>query len=121
MLRNLLAVLAVGALNCNVAIATDTKELFAEATAAIDRGEPNKALPALDKIIAADAKAADAYYLRGRERFKIGKIDDSIADFDAYVRLRPTKERELWERGIAHYYAGRFADGAKQFELYQTF
>ena len=124
MLRYLLAVLAAGAALESPAAgraADDPKSLFAEATAAIDGGESRKAIAALDKIIAANAKAADAYYLRGRERFKLGKFDDSIADFDAYVRLRPEKERELWERGIAHFYAKRFADGAKQFELYQSF
>jgi lipoprotein NlpI len=101
--------------------ADDIKALFADATTAIDRGDSQKAIAALDKIILADAKAADAYYLRGRERFKAGKIEDSIGDFDALVRLRPERERELWERGISHYYAARFADGARQFEQYQTF
>jgi lipoprotein NlpI len=123
MLRHFVAVLAtITALGSYTArAADDIKELFAEATTAIDRGDSQKAIAALDKIILADAKVADAYYLRGRERFKAGKIDDSIADFDALVHLRPEKERELWERGIAHYYAARFADGARQFEHYQTF
>jgi lipoprotein NlpI len=122
MLRYLLAALAAGAaLQSGAAGAADLKPLFAEATAAIDRGDSSKAVAALDSIITADPKAAEAYYLRGRERFKLGKVEDSIADLDQFARLRPSKERELWERGIAHYYAGRFADGAKQFELYQTF
>ena len=123
MLRHLVAVLAASAAFecCATRAADDINTLFAEATAAVDRGDSKKAIAALDKIILADVKAADAYYLRGRERFKVGKIDDSLSDFDVFIRLRPEKERELWERGIAHYYATRFADGAKQFELYQTF
>jgi lipoprotein NlpI len=124
MLRHLVAALAAGAaLEANPAQSgpPDIRALYAEATAAIDRGESEKAVAALDQVIAADSKQADAFYLRGRERFKLGKVAESIADFDALVRLRPEKEHELWERGISHYYAGKFKDGAKQFELYQTY
>jgi lipoprotein NlpI len=121
MLRYLVAALAALQANAAQSGPRDIRALYAEAASAIDRGESDKAVATLDRIITADARQADAYYQRGRERFKLGKIDESIADFDTLVRLRPEKERELWERGIAHYYAGRFADGAKQFELYQTF
>ena len=65
--------------------------------------------------------AIEAYYLRGRENFKAGSIDASLADFDKYVKLRPDLESRQWERGISDYYAGKFKKGAKQFELYQTF
>jgi lipoprotein NlpI len=61
------------------------------------------------------------FYLRGRERFRTGDVDGSIADFDMTAKLEPNRERELWELGLSHYYAGRFDDGAKQFEQYQTF
>ena len=46
---------------------------------------------------------------------------ESVADFDKYVQLDPKAESQQWERGISYYYAGEFAKGAKQFELYQTF
>jgi lipoprotein NlpI len=44
-----------------------------------------------------------------------------VADFDKYGELNPSAKSRQWERGIALYYAGKFAEGAKQFELYQTF
>ena len=44
-----------------------------------------------------------------------------MADFDKYVELKPDAESRQWERGISYYYAGEFAKGAKQFELYQTY
>jgi len=62
-----------------------------------------------------------AWYLRGREHFRAGKIAESVADFDKYVQLEPQAENKQWERGISYYYAGDFAKGAKQFEDYQKF
>ncbi|NDI17902.1 MAG: hypothetical protein EBY83_08090, partial [Verrucomicrobia bacterium] len=39
---------------------------------------------------------------------------------DRLVELQPEAEPELWQRGLALYYAGRFADGRRQFELHRT-
>jgi lipoprotein NlpI len=64
---------------------------------------------------------APAYYHRGRELFRLGKVKESVADFDEFVRREPKAESSQWERGIAYYYAGEYAKGAKQFELYQTY
>lgn len=57
---------------------------------------------------------------RGDEHLKAGRFDEAIADFDAAVALQPGLEAHHWRRGIAHYYAGRYADGAAQFELHRT-
>lgn len=40
--------------------------------------------------------------------------------FDRVAAALPDAEPELWQRGIALYYAGRFADGRRQFELHRT-
>lgn len=99
----------------------DPQALYREAVAASSKGESAAAVKLLDRAIAVDGKSGQLYYLRGRERFRTGDVDGSIADFDATAKLEPNRERELWERGLSHYYAGRFDDGAKQFEQYQTF
>jgi len=57
---------------------------------------------------------------RGDEHLKAGRFDEAIADFDTAIALRPELEPHHWRRGIAHYYAGRYADGAAQFELHRT-
>lgn len=71
--------------------------------------------------IETDSQLAFAYYVRGREHFRLGKIAESVADFDQFVKLRPDLEPRQWERGLSYYYAGQFEKGAKQFELYQTY
>jgi len=92
-----------------------------EAGQAIENEDSAKAIEILDGLIAADPKLAVAIYLRGRERFKLGLVKESVADFDRYVELRPDHKSRQWERGISLYYAERFKDGADQFALYQTF
>jgi lipoprotein NlpI len=101
--------------------ATKARDLLGEAHAAADRGESEAAVKAATKAIELDASLASAYYLRGRERFKLAQFQGSVADFDRYVELTPQAASRQWERGIALYYAGEYARGAEQFALYQTY
>lgn len=45
---------------------------------------------------------------------------ESCAAFDRLVELRPEAEPELWQRGLALYYAERFEDGRRAFEVHRT-
>jgi lipoprotein NlpI len=134
----LASVILVGALAWSLPSSAQTQgQAVQNAAAAVDReadGETARKLAIADRAgdgdallmlatawIARDAAAADAYYWRGRERFRRGQVAQSVQDFDRYIELRPEREPPQWERGIALYYDGQFARGAKQFELYQTF
>ena len=97
------------------------EELAARAIAAAERGENAEAIQLATQAIELDPKYASAYKTRGREFFRSGAIAESIADLDKYVELMPELGPRQWERGIAYYYAGRYKQGAEQFELYQTF
>jgi lipoprotein NlpI len=68
-----------------------------------------------------ESASSSLWYLRGRSHFCLGKIPEAVADFDRYIQLSPDQKPRQWERGIALYYAGQFAEGAEQFELYQTY
>ncbi len=57
------------------------------------------------------------YIQKGMINFKLGKIHDSIADFDAAETLNPQITPYLWTRGLSYYYVDKFAEGAKQFEI----
>ena len=54
---------------------------------------------------------------RGMVSFQLGDIAAAIEDFDRAERLYPAVTPYLWQRGLAYYYAGRFADGVRQFEV----
>jgi lipoprotein NlpI len=60
---------------------------------------------------------AQLYIQRGMACFQLGDIPASIEDFDRAEHLSPTLTPYLWQRGIAYYYAERFEDGARQFEV----
>jgi lipoprotein NlpI len=118
----LLALLA-----CNqLARAHDSEEdLLQRATQASARGDSDQAIGVLTEVITKNPKQSIAFYLRGRENFRAGKIKESVSDFDKHVDLAtakdPKAEARQWERGISYYYAGEFEKGARQFELYQTY
>lgn len=105
----------------SLAAAVEVETLLQQAAGASQRGESADAIAALTKVIAQQADNSTAYYLRGREHFRLGQAKESLADFDKHVQLSPAAESRQWERGISAYYAGEFAKGAKQFELYQTY
>lgn len=66
------------------------------------------------------AQTAADYNRRGAEHFKLGHIQESLDDFDRAIKLDPAQAPYNWQRGISLYYAGRYEDGRKQFELHQT-
>ena len=52
--------------------------------------------------------------------FQSGRIAESAAGFDRLARLVPDQAPQLWQRGIALYYAGRYKDCRAQFESHRT-
>ena len=52
--------------------------------------------------------------------FHAGRIAESVKGFDEVARLAPGQAAQLWQRGIALYYAGRFKDCREQFEWHRT-
>lgn len=64
--------------------------------------------------------SAEIFNRRGSVHFKNGDMAKSIADFDKAIELDPGQEPHHWQRGIAYYYAGRYTDGRRQFELHKS-
>jgi lipoprotein NlpI len=80
-----------------------------------------QAIADYDRIIELAPDNASVFHARGSSRFKGGDVKGSIADFDREIGLEPNSERRHWQRGLSYYYDGQYAQGAKQFELYQTY
>jgi len=57
---------------------------------------------------------------RAIDDFLAGRIKESVTGFDRVVALVPDAAPELWQRGIALYYVGRYDDCRKQFESHRT-
>jgi lipoprotein NlpI len=52
--------------------------------------------------------------------FRSGRVTESVAGFDTLAKMVPEYAPELWQRGIALYYAGRYKDCRAQFESHRT-
>jgi lipoprotein NlpI len=74
-------------------------------------------LQRLTRHLDADPHQPRVYIQRGMTYFKLGHIAEAITDFDRAEHLNPALTPYLWQRGLAYYYAERFADGARQFEV----
>src|SRR5712672_3437138 len=70
--------------------------------------QPQKVVQDFTRTLTLDSRAALAYYHRGAEGFKLGRVKESAADFDKYADRSPDQAPKLWQRGISLYYAGRY-------------
>ena len=112
---------AIFASSTSAAMGQGAEQLLNRAVEASNRGRSSESVKLATDALARKPELAYAYYLRGREHFRLGKITESVADLEQYVRLRPDMEPRQWELGLSYYYAGQFQKGARQFELYQTY
>jgi lipoprotein NlpI len=75
---------------------------------------------ALSGLVDASPETATDYIEHGMQHFRENRIAESIGDFDRAADLEPPRAPQLWQRGISDYYAGKFRDGRRQFELHKT-
>lgn len=71
-------------------------------------------------VVAAAVESPAAVFREAVDLFFDAKPVESARAFDRLVELDPTSEPELWQRGLALYYADRFDDGRRQFEVHRT-
>ena len=66
------------------------------------------------------AQSPQALLNRAVDEFEAGRFAESAATFDTLARAVPDQAPQLWQRGIALYYAGRYADCRRQFESHRS-
>ena len=66
------------------------------------------------------AQGPQALLNRAVDEFEQGRFAQSAATFDEVAKMIPQQAPQLWQRGIALYYAGRYADCRQQFESHRT-
>src|SRR5687768_3421759 len=73
-------------------------------------------------VHAADADDLSARELirRGSDELVAAQVEKSIQSFEKAIAKETSAKAQLWQLGIAYYYADRFADGRDLFELHQT-
>ena len=63
---------------------------------------------------------AQSIFNRSVADFKNGRIMEAASGFDQVAKLVPDQAPQLWQRGIALYYVGRYQDCREQFESHRT-
>lgn len=71
-------------------------------------------------IALASAQSPREVMARAVDDFRAGRVEQSVAGFDRLAALVPDQAPELWQRGIAQYYAGRFRDCRDMFASHRT-
>ena len=77
-------------------------------------------LPLLAVTTLAYAQTPREILDRALADFSMGRVEEAAAGFDQVARAQPDFAAQLWQRGIALYYAGRYEDCRRQFELHLT-
>ena len=70
--------------------------------------------------ISYDPTFADVYQLRGCSHFKAGRLDDAVADWNTFLKLKPDKESLHWQICVAYAMQGQFKESRSQFEWHWT-
>ena len=71
-------------------------------------------------IAAQPEQAPQQIFDRAIADFQSGRVAEAATGFDNLVKLVPTLKPQLWQRGIALYYARRYRDCRDQFESHRT-
>ena len=70
--------------------------------------------------VVVQAQSPQTLLNRAVDEFEQARFAQSAATFDELAKAIPDQAPELWQRGIALYYAGRYADCRRQFESHRT-
>jgi lipoprotein NlpI len=99
------------------------EELLSAARRSEQAGDLAQAARSYDLAVAhADDSSpyrSELLVLRGSVLLRLGRIADSLDDFERAVALDSRHGPYLWQRGIALYYAGKFEECARQFEAHR--
>ena len=74
------------------------------------------AIPPLQR----SGKTLATFSIKAIEDFLAGRVKESVTGFDRVAALVPDVAPQLWQRGIALYYVGRYDDCRRQFESHRT-
>ncbi|TWU05926.1 tetratricopeptide repeat protein [Stieleria varia] len=91
-------------------------QLSRSADAALRSGDITAARAAADGMAELADKNSEIYRIAADVYLRAGDAKSSLKYFDEYLKSHASELPYLWQRGIALYFVGDFAEGAKQFE-----
>ncbi|QEG23473.1 tetratricopeptide repeat protein [Mariniblastus fucicola] len=96
-------------------------QLILRADQELASGNIDEALSLIAKV--RDQEDTAIYFKQSVARilFGAGEMDAAVEVYDEILKERPDMKPQLWQRGLALYYAGQFEKGVEQFETHQTY
>ncbi|NND99392.1 MAG: tetratricopeptide repeat protein [Pirellulaceae bacterium] len=94
-------------------------QLHDNATRALRRGDREAAIAAADQMVKLEHPDAVVYRLVGDIYLRASKPALAVEMFDRYLKKQPQALPELWQRGIALYFAGDYRRAAEQFQVHR--
>ncbi len=98
----------------------DERPLYQQQTERIETTSA-EAIKRETAAIKASPDDKQAYSRRGDAYFFTGQFDKAVADYEKMVALDPEIAPKHWRLGLAYYFAGRYAETAKQLGLYHSY
>ncbi|MFT7631788.1 MAG: lipoprotein NlpI [Mariniblastus sp.] len=95
-------------------------KLAGEANESFSSGDYKTAMKEIAEASKINPDNLSLELLRGDIAFASANMTACVDAYDQVIRMSPRLEPQLWQRGLALYYASRYADGVKQFETHQT-
>lgn len=95
-------------------------QLRTQAAAALRTGDTKEAIAAANQLTKKFPQSPAAMLTAADTLLRCGKPAESLVHFDEYLKAEPNALPYLWQRGIAQYFAGRYQEGVKQFEVHRS-
>ncbi len=111
-----LSIVDVSAALAQDPISQSTSELRAAALSSLSEGHYDAAVNAADAMIRQQDADSRALRLAADVYLRCGKVELATKLFDQFVEMEPQQMPQMWQRGIALYFAGEYEKAAKQFE-----
>ncbi len=102
------------------ATSVSTLDLRAQALSSLNSGNYKAAIEAADAMIRLNGADTRTMRLAADVYLRSGEIDFAVQLFDRFVEMEPKQMPEMWQRGIALYFAGEYEKAAKQFEEHRV-
>lgn len=115
----LLPLLAVSAFAEDRKSPTTAEDWYKQGAEQFNQHKFADAIKSLSRCLELSKDHPDALDARGSAYFMVGRFNESVADFDRSIQLRPERANGHWRRGISLYYARKYDAGIKQFEGYE--
>ena len=85
------------------------------------QGKYRESIKSAEKAIALKPDQYGSHVQIGTCYFMLAEMPQAIQWYDSAIEREPRLPPQLWQRGLALYYAGRFEEGKQQFETHQTY